>query len=145
MTHEFEGHYRSKHAPNIQLDPALAKRVREKAEDGHLPCASAFTIAEERGTSPDEVGRVADLLEIKITKCQLGLFGYIKERRNIVEPAGRVSGELERALQKGMINGRLPCKKAWEIARDFGLSKTEITAACERLNIRLGFCQLGTF
>lgn len=145
MTHEYEGHYRAKHAPNIQLDPALAKIVREKSKDGHLTCSSAFTIAKKTGASPTEVGRAADLLEIKISKCQLGLFGHMKEKPNIVEPEGKVSAELEQALREGMVNGTLPCRKAWDIAWRFGLSKIKITAACERLNIRLGPCQLGTF
>lgn len=145
MTHEYEGHYRAKHAGDIELDPALAKRLYEKARDGHLSCSSAFTIAEETGASPIEIGRAADLLELKITKCQLGLFGYMRKKRNIVEPAERVPGELEQALQEGVVNGRLSCKRAWDIARRFGISKTKITSACERLNIRLGPCQLGAF
>ncbi|MEE9612509.1 MAG: hypothetical protein V3W19_14745 [Desulfatiglandales bacterium] len=145
MTHEYKGRYREKHSSNIRLDPTLTKLVGEKAKDGRLTCASAFSIAKETGSSPAEVGRAADLLEIKIAKCQLGLFGYKRDKRNIVEPAEKLSTELEQALQEGLVEGRLPCKKGWDIAELFGLSKMEITAACERLNIRLGHCQLGTF
>ena len=145
MTHEYEGHYRAKYGADLRLDPALAKCVHEKATDGHLTCASAFSISEKTGAGPAEVGRAADLLEIKITQCQLGLFGHMKERRNIVEPAKQVSMALEQAIQDRLISGKLPCKEAWEVAKRFGLSKIEITGACERLNIRLGPCQLGTF
>ena len=145
MTHEYDGRYREKHSLNIQLDPTLTKLVSETAKDGRLACASAFTIAKETGANPTDVGRAADLLEIKIAKCQLGLFGYTKKKRNIVEPAETVSAELEQAFREGLVEGRLPCKKGWDIAERFGLSKMEITAACERLNIRLGHCQLGTF
>ena len=145
MTHEYEGHYGAKHAPDTPLDPTLAKRVREKTTVGHLACASAFAIVEEAGASPIEIGRAADLLEIKISKCQLGLFGHVKEKRSIVEPAGKVSGELEQALREGVVKGRLSCRKAWDIAGRFGISKMEVTSACESLNIRLGLCQLGTF
>ncbi|NIS67891.1 MAG: hypothetical protein GTO12_02750 [Proteobacteria bacterium] len=145
MTHEYEGRYRTKHAPHTRTDPDVAKIVREKSRDKHLTCKSAFGIVHESGASPDEVGQVADLLEIKITTCQLGLFGYGRKKRNIVGPAEKVSAELEEALRKGLVNGKLPCKGAWEVADRFGLSKMEITAACERLGIRFSRCQLGTF
>lgn len=145
MTHEYEGHYRKKHTPDTQLDSSLAKRVGEKATDGRLTCSSAFTVAAETGASPAEVGQTADLLELKITKCQLGLFGYVSERRNIVDPSEAVSEELERALREAVAKGRLSCEKAWEIAGRFGLSKMDVTSACERLDIRLGPCQLGAF
>ncbi len=145
MTHEHEGHYGAKHGADIRLDPTLAKLIGEKTTEGHLTCASAFTISEKTGARPAEVGQAADLLEIKITQCQLGLFGHMKAKRNIVEPAGRVSSELERAIRGGLVSGRLPCREAWEIAERFRLSRMEITAACERLKVRLGPCQLGTF
>jgi hypothetical protein len=145
MTHEYEGRYREKHSSNIQPDSTLAKLIREKAEGERLACASAFTIAKETGAPAAEIGRTADLLEIKINKCQLGLFGYTGEKRNIAKPAETVSAELEQALRAGVVDGRLPCKSGWEIAEQFGLSKMEITSACEKLNIRLGPCQLGTF
>ncbi len=145
MPHEYEGHYKTKHASNTQLNPVVAEKVYEKATEAHLSCASAFSIVQEASISPGEVGQAADLLEIKITQCQLGLFGHTRGRRNIVEAANRVAPELEQALRGGVLGGRLPCKKAWEIAEAFGLSKMEITAACEKLEIRLGPCQLGTF
>jgi hypothetical protein len=145
MTHEYEGRYRTKHASQTQVDPSLAKQVCDVAKDGLLPCSSAFIVADKTGASPAEVGQAADLLELKITKCQLGLFGYGKGKRNIVEAAEQISDELAQALQKATVNGRLPCERAWEIAERFGLPKMTITSACERLNIRLGFCQLGTF
>jgi hypothetical protein len=145
MTHEYDGHYRTKHELNAQLDSNVTDRIWKKVDNGRLSCASAFVIAQEAGTSPAEVGRHADLLETKITACQLGLFGHVKERRNIVEPAEKVSNELEEALRGGIVDGRLPCREAWEIAERFGLSKMRITAACERLKIRFSECQLGTF
>lgn len=145
MTHEYEGRYRTKHAPRTEVDPSLANQLCSVAKDGTLPCSSAFIVSDKTGTSPTEVGQAADLLELKITKCQLGLFGYGKGRRNIVEAVEKVSDERGQALHKATVNGRLPCKRAWEIAERFGLPKMAITSACERLNIRLGSCQLGTF
>ena len=145
MTHEYEGHYRKKHDPNIEPSPTLVKLIRERAKGDRLPCGSAFTVAEMARVTPSEVGRVADLLEIKITECQLGLFGHKADRRNIVRPAQTVSSQLEETLRGRLANGRLPCESAWDVARHFGMSKLEVTAACEKLGIRLVSCQLGTF
>ncbi|MBW2059576.1 MAG: hypothetical protein JRH07_06690 [Deltaproteobacteria bacterium] len=145
MTHEYEGHYGTRHRENRRVDKALAEKLKEKAPDGRITCPSAFTVAEEMGRSPAEVGRTADLLELKITRCQLGLFGHTDKRRNIVEPVERVSHELEQAIRQALAGGRLPCKRAWALAARFGMSKMEITSACERLGVRLGFCQLGVF
>jgi hypothetical protein len=145
MTHEYEGRYKTKHDSDAALNPALAEKVGSKATDGRLTCSLAFAVAEETGSSPAEIGRTADLLELKITQCQLGLFGYGKGRRNIVEPAESVSRALEQALSEAAGEGRVSCKKAWQIAEQFGLSKMDVTAACEKVGIRLGICQLGTF
>ena len=145
MTHEFEGHYRAKHAADFQVNATVAKRLRDKAEDGRLTCASAFAVVEETDVTPTDVGRTADLLELKITQCQLGLFGYGQGKRNIVSPAKKVPEGLGQALQNALVEGRLSCHKAWDIAKRFSLSKMEVTSACERLNIRFCSCQLGTF
>jgi hypothetical protein len=94
---------------------------------------------------PSEVGRALDLLEIRIIKCQLGLFGHEKGKRLIVKPAETVPQDLEEAIRAGLVNGRLPCVIAWEIAKRFNVPKMGITSACERLNLHISRCQLGAF
>lgn len=145
VTHRNEGHYAEKHGARRQRDQAIADAIRKASVGGEVSCAEAFRIAQEMGVEPSEVGRALDLLEMKITKCQLGLFGHERGRHLIVEPAEAVSPELEKALRAGLVNGRLPCAAAWEIAKRSGLPKMDITAACEKLNIRISQCQLGTF
>ena len=112
---------------------------------GKLSCAEAFRIAQEMSVEPSEVGRALDLLEIRIIKCQLGLFGHEKGKRLIVKPAETVPPDLEEALRAGLVNGRLPCATAWEIAKRFNLPKMDMTSACERLNLHISQCQLGAF
>jgi hypothetical protein len=145
VTHRDEGHYAEKPGARRQLDQAIADAIRKASVGGKVSCAEAFRIAEEMGVEPSEVGRALDLLEMKIIKCQLGLFGHERGRHLIVEPAEAVSPELEKALRAGLVDGRLPCVAAWEIAKRFALPKMDITAACEKLNIRIGQCQLGAF
>jgi hypothetical protein len=40
---------------------------------------------------------------------------------------------------------KLPCVAAWDIAAEFKITKSEVTAACEKLGIKIGYCQLGAF
>jgi len=145
VTHRDEGRYSQKHEDRLQPDQALADAIRRRSVGGKVSCAAAFRIAEEMSVEPSVVGRTLDLLEMKIIKCQLGLFGHERGRHLIVKPAETVPPELERALRAGLVDGRLPCATAWEIAKQFSLPKMGITSACERLNLRISRCQLGTF
>jgi hypothetical protein len=145
MTHKDEGHYGEKHGAHMEFHQAIAEAVRKSSTEGKVPCAEAFRIAEEMSVEPSEVGRALDLLEIRIIKCQLGLFGHEKGKRLIVKPAETVPQDLEEALQAGLVNGRLPCGTAWKIAERLNLPKMSITSACEKLNLRISQCQLGAF
>jgi len=142
MSHE--GGYAEKHAPDARVNPRVAEAIAENAKDAQLPCAVAFRIAEQLGVAPAEVGRGADLLSVRLAKCQLGLFGYT-ERKKIVGPSPSVPDQWEKAIRASLAADRLPCVKAWELASRFGVGKMEISAACERLGVKIKPCQLGAF
>ncbi|MBW2030310.1 MAG: hypothetical protein JRH06_10785 [Deltaproteobacteria bacterium] len=144
MTHQDEGHYARKHPADRQVDPKIAAAAREKASEGTMPCATAFTIVKELGVTPDEVGFTLDFLEIKILKCQLGLYGY-QPNRKIVQPADKVGADLEKAIGESLEGGRLSCAKAWQIAEKFNIPKMEVASACETLKVKISPCQLGAF
>lgn len=145
MTHRDKGHYGKKRGDRPELHEAVADAIGKSSTEGKVPCTEAFRIAKEMGIEPSEVGRTLDLLEIKIIKCQLGLFGHERGRRLIVKPSNAVPPGLEEALRAGLVNGRLPCAIAWEIAKRFNVPKMSITSACERLNLHISQCQLGAF
>jgi hypothetical protein len=126
------------------MDERVLAAIRERARDGGLRCAEAFRIAEELGVAPLAVGRVADDLDVQLTRCQLGLFGHGAQKR-IAEPLGEVPPELEQAIREGLIVGRLPCAVAWAIAARFGMPKLHVANAAEGLEVRIGQCQLGAF
>jgi len=109
-----------------------------------MACAVAFEIAESLGVPAEEVGFTLDSLEVKVVKCQLGLFGYSPAKR-IVQPAERVPPDLEKAIRGALVKDRLPCSSAWALAEKRRLRKMEISSACETLGIKIGPCQLGTF
>jgi hypothetical protein len=109
-----------------------------------ITCADAEIIADALRVTMRDVGLAVDMMEIRISKCQLGLFGYSPEKM-IVKPADGVSEVLEKSIRKALLNGRLPCAAAWNIATQFGIPKMEVSAACEALKIKVKPCQLGAF
>jgi hypothetical protein len=133
-----------KHQPDVVVEPLLRETLLEQASKGELPCAVAFEVAQELRVLPDAVGQAADLLELRLVKCQLGLFGYRPEK-SIVKPAASVSPELERAILAGLVNDRLPCKTAWDIAEQLGIQKMKVSGACDAMGIKIKPCQLGAF
>jgi hypothetical protein len=136
--------FSKKHSPDKKVNDQLAGTVKARAPEGEIPCAVAFSIGEEMNTPPGEVGFTLDALGVKVVKCQLGLYGY-KPNKRIVKPAERVSPDLEKAIRDSLINGRLPCAAAWQLAERFRLRKMEVSSACETLGIKISACQLGSF
>ncbi|MBW2208965.1 MAG: hypothetical protein JRG79_18840 [Deltaproteobacteria bacterium] len=144
MTHLDKGHFAKKHPSDQQLNTTIADKIKEHVSEDEITCAAAHGIAEALKISPAEVGSTVDLMEIRIVKCQLGLFGYIPQKR-IVKPADDVPAPLQEAILKNLVNERLPCASSWQIAGDMGLRKMEVASACEALQIKVTPCQLGAF
>ena len=129
-------------------EEALAQAVRAALVEGMLPCADAFRIARELKVPPAEVGRAADRLGVRISRCQLGLFGYGPKavgRHRIVQPLEVVPPEVAEAIRARLRQGRLPCPAAWAVARRLRREKLEISGAAEAMGIRISRCQLGCF
>ena len=143
MTHEHQGRYAQKH-PDKNIDPIISKKISSLADEGSLTCAAAHRTAEELGISPSEIGIQADLLELRITQCQMGLFGYGKGKKKI-DPGIQVDQNLWERLEKEGKDGRISCARCWEIAREFKMKKLDVGSACEKLGLRVKPCQLGAF
>ena len=144
MAHEDAGHYAAKHPEGTKPDPEIKQKLQRKIVDGKITCAAAHAIAVERRVAPEKVGIAIDLLEARIQKCQLGLFGYQPEKR-IVTPAATPSSEVETAINAQLANGRIACKKCWEIAEQLGKKKMDVSSVCESMGIKVNKCQLGAF
>ena len=144
MTHEDAGHYALKHPPGTEINQQIADRIKAAVIDNKITCKAAHKIADELGVKPGDVGVTVDLLEVRISKCQLGLYGY-DTKGKVVNPAKAVSPELETAIGKSAGKGKLTCLESWEIAKEFGITRMEISSACETLKIKISSCQLGSF
>jgi hypothetical protein len=145
MTREDQGHYAKKHGFEKDINQALADRVKTRAVNGSIPCAVAFDIAGDLGVTPKEVGFTIDMLEIKLIKCQLGLFGYGAAKKAPQTDRNRIPA-LEQAIRDELREGAsLSCSTAWEIARKQAVGKRDVSAACDILNVKIRPCQLGAF
>ena len=144
MTSKDEGHYRNKHPVGIKVNPEIAEAVKKNSSNQKISCAAAFTIANELNGEPQEVGMAIDSLEISLTKCQLGLFGYGPDKKAI-KPTENIDKDHEEAIRECLTNDRLSCKDAWEIADRCGIKRMGVTSACEVLKIKISSCQLGAF
>ncbi len=136
--------FSEKHGAGATLDPAIAEAVQQRATDATLPCALAFKIASELDVAPAAVGRALDLMEYRLVKCQLGLFGY-GDRQKLVSPLPDPPEPLRSALSAAETDGRLACRDAWEIAARVDVPKLRVAGACEGLGIKIKPCQLGAF
>jgi hypothetical protein len=144
MTKKNENHYAGKHGQDLKMNPDLAEMIKKKTAEGKLPCAVAFKISEEMDVPPADVGAALDLLEIKISKCQMGIFGYGRDNK-FVKPMKDVPGPLERAIRESLRDKKLACGDAWQVAERSGISRMDIASACDSLGIKISPCQLGAF
>ena len=136
--------FSDKHGLAASVDDSIKDRVLADAKKDELPCAVAFKIADELETTPAEVGKAVDLLDFRLVKCQLGLFGY-KPDKKIVKAKFSEDSELEKAIRAALSDEKLACRDAWVIARQFQIPKMAVSNACEALKIRIKPCQLGAF
>jgi tRNA(Ile)-lysidine synthetase-like protein len=121
----------------------IADEIKSSLVDGKLPCPVAFKLARRLSVEPQIIGDVADEIGVKISRCQLGLFGY--EPGGIVKPTSEVSEELVRRILSSLVKGCLPCSAAWDIAQELSMKRKEVSGAAEAMGIRISRCQLGCF
>ena len=144
MTGDHQSDFSKKQSESKMIDPAIEIEVNRLKKDGELPCALAFEIAEKTSVNPEDVGKALDLMNIRITKCQLGLFGY-KPNKKIVKPLDSVDQELAKEIKNVLVNNRVSCENLWAIAFRLDIRKMTISSACESLGIKIKPCQLGAF
>ncbi|MBF0117958.1 MAG: alpha/beta hydrolase [Desulfobacterales bacterium] len=114
------------------------------SKNNELSCAEVFRLSEELGVSAIDIGKQLDFMKIKITNCSLGLFGY-KPEKKIVKKGDYIDPEIKEAIASKIINSKISCQSAWEIAMRFKIPKLSVGNACETLGLRISNCQIGAF
>lgn len=132
--------------PGMSEAADLAEAIRSHLREGRLPCAQAFALARRWGREPIQVAAAAERLGVRIGWCQLGLFeGEKRHGKRPQTPAAEVSLELQEAIRAELQDGRLPCARAWAIARRLGLGRLDLGQAADALKVPISRCQLGCF
>jgi hypothetical protein len=130
------------------MDERLRQALQDHLEDGKLPCSQAFAIARTLGEKPLVVGFAASELEIRISRCQLGLFGFgpkSKGKHKIVHPMDEVPERLAARLRASASENGITCTAVWNVADDLGYQRLEASSAVEAMGLRVTRCQLGCF
>ncbi len=144
MAKHDESDFSKKHPADIKSDPVVKSEILRLVKDNKIPCAVAFEIAKKTNVIPRDVGIALDMMNIRLSKCQLGLFGY-KPDKKIVKTVDEVNQDLKDAINSAVVDNCLSCEKIWHIASELNISKMTVSGACESLNIKIKPCQLGAF
>jgi hypothetical protein len=137
---KFSDKHRAAEKPNLEIK----NKIETRSKNNEIPCAVAFEILEDLGVLPAEVGKTIDLMNYKLVKCQLGLFGYTPEKK-VVTSQDTTNHDLKNAIKNALVNERLPCISAWEIAARFQIPKLTISGIAEAMGVKIKPCQLGAF
>jgi hypothetical protein len=144
MTHVDKGKYFQKHPQQSIVNEDLKQEIMKQVRDNNISCAAAEKISQNKKVTMNEIGVAIDLLNVNIIKCQLGLFGY-EGKKKLVQAAEEVAPDLQQSIAAKLSGGRLPCAAAWEIALQLNMPRIRVSAAGEKLKIKIKPCQLGAF
>ena len=130
----------------VSIMPDVSKEIRESLIEDRLTCVHAHRLAERLGVAPREIGEEASRLGVRISRCQLGLFGYqdFGDKR-LISVIGELPASLKERFDVRVDGDRLSCQAAWEIASELGLPRSLIGTAADRAGVRIRDCQLGCF
>ncbi len=133
----------------VKPDARLSAEIRGRVLDGTLSCAEAFAVADGAGVAPLDAGRTADLLKVKLSHCQLGLFGYPGRGKGWDRSGGGLGSApdgLEAAIKRRAgREARVACADLWELAELYGVPRILAGDVADRMGIRIVACQLGAF
>jgi hypothetical protein len=130
------------------MDERLHQAILDRLEGGQLACNQAHAIAQTFGVDPLVVGLAANEANIRITRCQLGLFGYgpkAEGKHKIVNPMEDVPERLAARLRAEADGDGIRCTAVWRVADGLGFKRIEASSAVEAMGLRVSRCQLGCF
>ncbi|MEJ5168567.1 MAG: ModE family transcriptional regulator [Arcobacteraceae bacterium] len=104
--------------------------------NGKLPCIKAFAVAKKLGISPCEIGALTKELGIKVSDCELGVFGdleFLDKNEKIYEKISILANESK----------QIECKVLWDEAKKSSLKIVGSTV--KNSDLEVVYCQLGCF
>ena len=130
------------------MNERIHEAMLQRLEDGKLPCNHAFAIAHGLEVEPLAVGKTANEAGIRVSRCQLGLFGYgpkAEGKHKIVHAMDKVPERLAARLRAEVEGDSISCRAIWRVADGLGYRRIEASSAVEAMGLRVSRCQLGCF
>ncbi len=130
-------------------EPNIEREVRGRLREGLLSCADAFAAAERLELPPARIGRTMDALRLRLTECQIGVFGYPGHAKGWAA-AGSASRPVPPGLEADLLaaagaDGSISCLAIWRAAASHGLGRMQAGFIADKLKLRIKGCQLGAF
>jgi hypothetical protein len=130
------------------MDERLHQAMLERLQEGKLPCNRAFAIAQILDVEPLTVGLMANETGIRISRCQLGLFGYgpkAEGKHKIVHAMDDLPERLAARLRAEAEGENITCEAIWKVADGLGYKRMEASSAVEAMGLKVSRCQLACF
>lgn len=130
------------------MDERIHQAMLERLQDGKLPCNRAFALAQTLDVEPLTVGLTANETGIRISRCQLGLFGYgpkAEGKHKIVHAMDDVPERLAARLRAEAEGENITCDAVWRVADGLGYKRMEASSAVEAMGLKVSRCQLACF
>ena len=119
---------------SIQTDLILTN-LNEK---GELSCIQAFKVAKLIGMKPNNIAQITKDMNIKITNCELGVFGKLK--------FSDINEDIYNTLQTGcQSNKKVQCEIAWKLSKTKNIPLEDIGSTIKKSDLKVANCQLGLF
>lgn len=134
---------------DLKAEPAIEAEIRGRLRESMLSCAAAFAAAERLDLPPARIGRTMDALRLRLTECQIGVFGYPGHAKGW-SADGSASRSVPPGLEADLLaaagaDGSISCLAIWQAAALHGLGRMQAGYVADRLKLRIKRCQLGAF
>lgn len=121
----------------------LESKVKKSLKGGYLPCAKAFSIAEEMGVPKIAVGAMTDRLGLRISDCRTGCF---KVEKTIRDGSGQqIDEKIIQAVTALKDKDELTCANVFSLAAQFSVLPMTVADTANLKGWKIRQCQLGCF
>ncbi len=125
-------------------DKQNCEMVFKGSTGGKIKCATAFKLSEKLGILKSEIGNYADYLDLRLEKCQIGLFGH-GEKGKLVKKIDNPDEKIQEQVTMLQADGILSCESVFKIAESLKVSQVSVGSVCQTNGIKIKNCQLGAF
>ncbi len=130
--------------PDFCPDENISKKVMDESQNNSISCTAAFKLSKLLDIPYLEVGFYADSLNLKLSKCRIGLFGHGKGVK-LIKKLDTIDKNIEKRVDTFLDDERLSCENVLKIADEFKVSPVIVGSVCQTKGIKIKNCCLGAF